>query len=96
MGKRAPGRAFPFSGVRFRYPRPMKRSLPLLLALALLSCSPSQPAADEPPTDETAATQASTAEGYVENVTRAQKKAREMSEEEGERVKEVDEAMKDQ
>lgn len=74
----------------------MKRSLLLLLALSLLSCGPSQPAADEPPTDDTAATQTSTAEGYVENVTRAQKKAREMSEDEGERVKEVDEAMKDQ
>ena len=74
----------------------MKRSLLLLLALALLSCGPSQPAADDPSIDDTAATQTSTAEGYVENVTCAQKKAREMAEDEGERVKEVDEAMKDQ
>ena len=46
----------------------MKRSLLLLLALSLLSCGPSQPAADEPSIDDTAATQTSTAEGYVENV----------------------------
>ncbi|HEU5162471.1 MAG TPA: hypothetical protein VFV54_04955 [Thermoanaerobaculia bacterium] len=77
----------------------MKRLLLILLTLAVVSCGGGEPAGDaataEADADATQ-TSTSTAEGYVENVTRAQAKAREMSEEEGERVKEVDEAMKDQ
>ena len=71
----------------------------MLLTLAVVSCGGNEPAGEETtaPADSAATqTATSTAEGYVENVTRAQKKAREMSEEEGERVKEVDDAMKDQ
>ncbi len=77
----------------------MKRSLLLLsISIALISCAGGEPPAGDTATTSSATTasETSTAEGYVEKVTRAQEKAREMSAEEGERVKEVDDAMKDQ
>ncbi len=77
----------------------MKRSLLLLVTLAFLSCSGGTPAPEETEAAEATtatASETSTAGGYVENVTRAQAKAKEMSAEEGKRVEEVDEAMTDQ
>lgn len=77
----------------------MKRLLlALLLSFALVSCGGADSADQATGTTETAndtAAKTTTADRAVENVTRAQAKAREIAAEENERTEEVDEAMKD-
>jgi hypothetical protein len=73
----------------------MKRLLLLLLSLAFLSCGGAEAPAEESATAATDSSATATSEGFVDNVTRAQAKARDIAAEEGERVEEVDDAMKD-
>lgn len=79
----------------------MKRLAVLLfLALSFSACGGAEPAEETTAAtevaDETTASDTSTAGGYVDKVTRAQEKAREIAAEENERAEQVDEAMKDQ
>lgn len=78
---------------------PMRRLPILLLCVALAGCAGDEPAEEVATPTETAsetAPETGSTGGYVENVTRAQKKAGEIAAEETKRAEEVDEAMKDQ
>jgi hypothetical protein len=74
----------------------MKRALLLLLTAGFLSCGGAEAPAESAATSATDSSAPATSKGFVDDVTRAQGKAREIAAEEAKRVREVDDATKDQ